>query len=225
MHRLVAEVDVSVEESLPVDPQFVEALADQRPLVVVFDDIHWGEPTFLDLVEYLADWTRDVPVLLLCLARPELLDVRPDWGGGKLNATSVLLEPLSDDECTRAGRRTSSARPSLRPTSEPASPTPPKGIPLFVEEMLSMLIDDGFSSATRVAGRRPATCDGSCAADDPRACSPLASIGLTGDERTVIERAAVEGKVVPRPASVEALPAGLGSPVAVAPELASCARS
>ena len=64
--------------------RFLEALGRRRPLVVVFDDIHWGEATFLDLVEHVAEWTRDAPVLLVCLARPELLDVRPGWGGGKL---------------------------------------------------------------------------------------------------------------------------------------------
>ena len=61
--------------------------------MVVFDDVHWGEPTFLDLIEHVADWSRDAPILLLCIARPELLD-SPGWGGGKLNATTVLLEPL-----------------------------------------------------------------------------------------------------------------------------------
>ena len=53
-----------------------------------------GRPPMLDLIEHIADWSRDVPILLLCIARPELLDRRPGWGGGKLNATSVLLEPL-----------------------------------------------------------------------------------------------------------------------------------
>ena len=67
----------------------------------MFDDIHWAEPTFLDLIEHLADWTRDAALLLLCVARPELLEVRPDWGGGKLNATTILLEPLPDDEASQ----------------------------------------------------------------------------------------------------------------------------
>ena len=56
--------------------------------------MHWGEETFLDLVEHVADLSRDAPILLLCMARPELLDRRPAWAGGKVNATSVLLEPL-----------------------------------------------------------------------------------------------------------------------------------
>jgi len=77
----------------------LEEVAHERPLVVVFDDIQWGEPTFLDLLDHIADLSRGAPILLLCLARPDLLDRRPGWGGGKLNTTTMLLEPLSRDEC------------------------------------------------------------------------------------------------------------------------------
>src|SRR5439155_6087551 len=67
--------------------KLLEAIARDRPLVVVIDDLHWAEPTLLDLVDHVADWSREAPVLLLAVARPELLDARPGWGGGKLNAT------------------------------------------------------------------------------------------------------------------------------------------
>src|SRR6185312_14734335 len=75
-----------------------ERLAAHTPLIVVFDDIQWGEATFLDLLEYLAEWIRDVPVLVLCLARPELLEVRPGWMAGKPDATIVRLHPLTPGE-------------------------------------------------------------------------------------------------------------------------------
>ena len=75
-----------------------EGLARSRPLVIVVDDLQWAEQTFLDLVEHVADLARDAPVVLLCMARPELLEARPGWGGGKLNAASILLEPLGADE-------------------------------------------------------------------------------------------------------------------------------
>src|SRR5690349_20429045 len=78
--------------------KLLEASTAERPLVVVFDDLHWGEPTFLDLVEHVADLSRGAPILLLCMARPELLDARSAWGGGKLNATTALLEPLAAEE-------------------------------------------------------------------------------------------------------------------------------
>ena len=89
----------------------LEAVARAQPLVCVFDDLHWGEATFLDLVEHVADLSRDAPILLLCMARPDLLDRRTGWGGGKVNATTVLLEPLAarrdgapDREPRAAGR-------------------------------------------------------------------------------------------------------------------------
>ena len=78
--------------------RFFEASAREQPLVLIFDDIHWGEPTFLDLVEHIADWSRDSAILLLCMARPDLLDARSTWGGGKLNAATVSLEPLTATE-------------------------------------------------------------------------------------------------------------------------------
>ena len=63
--------------------------------------MHWGEETFLDLIEHVADLSRDAPILLLCMARPDLLDRRTGWAGGKVNATSVLLEPLGPEETGR----------------------------------------------------------------------------------------------------------------------------
>ena len=79
--------------------RLLEARTAERPQVVVVDDLQWAEPVFIDLVEHVADLSRDAPIFLLCVARTELLDVRPDWGGGKMNATSILLEPLGADEC------------------------------------------------------------------------------------------------------------------------------
>ena len=72
----------------------LERLAADRPVVFMIDDLQWAEPTFLELVEHVADLARDAPILLACMARPELLDDHPAWAGGKLNATSILLEPL-----------------------------------------------------------------------------------------------------------------------------------
>ena len=95
----LAETGSRADESFLAVRTFFEGLARRRPLVLVFDDVHWGEATFLDLIEHIADWARDAPILLVCIARPELLEARPVWGGGKWNSTSILLEPLDDDEC------------------------------------------------------------------------------------------------------------------------------
>src|SRR5439155_18140013 len=79
----------SAQETFWAIRRLFEELARRSPLVVVLEDLHWAESTLLDLVEHLADWSHDAPMLLLCLARPELLDERPAWGGGKLNAASI----------------------------------------------------------------------------------------------------------------------------------------
>ena len=78
--------------------RFFEAIAEQNPLVVVFEDLHWADDDLLDFVDYMAEWTSEAPLVLVCTARPELLERRPDWGGGKRNATTISLAPLSDAE-------------------------------------------------------------------------------------------------------------------------------
>ena len=85
-------------ESFAAWRRFLEALADQRPLIAVFEDLHWADDDLLDFLDELADWASSVALLLVCTARPELLSRRPSWGGGKLNAATVALPPLSDTE-------------------------------------------------------------------------------------------------------------------------------
>ena len=81
--------------------KFFEALAEKRPLVLVFEDLQWGDDGLLDFVDHLVEWASGVPLLCVCTARPELLERRPDWGGGKRNATTISLSPLSDDDTAR----------------------------------------------------------------------------------------------------------------------------
>ncbi len=90
----LAETGGTAEEGFWGVRKLFEALAGKRPLIVVFDDLNWAEPTFLDLIEHVADWSRDAPILLICMARPDLLEIRPGWGGGRRNATAVFLESL-----------------------------------------------------------------------------------------------------------------------------------
>jgi predicted ATPase len=123
--------------------RLLEAVARRRPLVVVFDDLHWAEPTFLDLIEHVTELSRDAPIVVLCLARPELLEVRPGWGGGKLNATSILLEPLSEDD-TRQLITNLLSRGTLPSDAAARIADASEGNPLFAEELLGMLIDDGL---------------------------------------------------------------------------------
>src|SRR6185437_2884521 len=73
-----------------------EAIAEVFPLVLVLEDLHWADDGTLDFVEHLLDWSADTPLLVLCTARPELLDRRPMWGGGRLNSQTISLAPLDD---------------------------------------------------------------------------------------------------------------------------------
>ena len=80
---------------------FFESLAEQRPVVLVFEDLHWADDGLLDFVDYLVDWAGGVPLLVVCSARPELLERRPAWGGGKLNAITLALSPLGPEDSAR----------------------------------------------------------------------------------------------------------------------------
>jgi class 3 adenylate cyclase len=168
---------------------FRTLLEEAAPLVCVFDDLHWAEPTLLDLVDHIADWSRDAPMLVLCLARPELLDRRPGWAGGKLNATTVLLEPLSSAETDELierllgdGAVDEDLHSRIRDAAE--------GNPLFVEEMLAMVADSPGGGVVV-----PPTIQALLAARLDQ---------LDPSERDVLERGAVEGKVFHR-GTVEAL--------------------
>jgi DNA-binding SARP family transcriptional activator len=81
--------------------RFLEGLADLRPLVLVLEDLHWADEALLDFVDELPDRVRDAPLLILCAARPELLERRPGWGGGKANALTISIPPLSEEETER----------------------------------------------------------------------------------------------------------------------------
>src|SRR5207247_3543017 len=81
--------------------RFFEALAERGPLVLVFEDLHWADDQFLDFVDHLVDWAADVPLLVVGTARPELLERRPGWGGGKRNATTLSLAPLAEAETSQ----------------------------------------------------------------------------------------------------------------------------
>jgi class 3 adenylate cyclase len=122
--------------------RFFEALSRRRPVVAMFDDIHWAEERLLDVIEHVAEWSRDAPILLLSMARPELLEDRPGWGGGKRNATSVHLEPLSEPEADELIENLL-GHPALTPEIRERIRAAAQGNPLFVEEMLQMLLDDG----------------------------------------------------------------------------------
>jgi hypothetical protein len=191
----------AVEDAYWSVRRLFEHLARDRPLVVVFDDIHWAEPVFLDLIEHLADWTRDAAVLLLCVARPDLLEVRTNWGGGKLNASTILLEPL-DGETSSTLVDNLLGEADIPDTARRRILDAAEGNPLFVEEMLGMLIDDGLLRFED--GAWHAVEDLADVTVPPTIQLLLAARldRLDAEERAVIERGSVEGKVFHRGAVV-----------------------
>jgi class 3 adenylate cyclase len=135
---LADEEVVSREDTFRAARRLFETFAGSSPLILIFDDLHWAEQTLLDLVDHIADWSREAPILLLCMARPEFLDSRPGWGGGKMNAATILLEPLSEDEAETLIENllAGSDLPDLVRQRITASA---EGNPLFVEQMLALL--------------------------------------------------------------------------------------
>ena len=172
----------------------LEQQAAEQPLVLVVDDLHWAEPPMLDLVEHVADWSRSAPILLLCLARPELLDVRPGWAGGKLNATSVLLEPLAGPEADLLAAELF-VGVDLDEVTRTRIVSTADGNPLFLEEMAALARDARGN------------------VDVPPTIQALLQARLdtlNHDERIVIERGSVEGQVFHRSAVTALAPATPG---------------
>jgi class 3 adenylate cyclase len=171
----------SQEEAFAAWRRFFEALADQRPLVLVFEDIQWADDGLLDFIEHLVDWARDVPMLILCTARLELLERRPAWGGGKLNAAIIALAPLSDEETAKL-IATLSERALLAAETQSMLLDRAGGNPLYAEQFVRMLAERGSTEELSL----PETVQGIIAAR-------LDS--LAPDEKALLQDAAVVGKV------------------------------
>jgi len=174
--------------------RFLEWIGRDRPMVVILDDLQWAEPTFLDLIEYLAGWSRGVAMLLLCLGRPDLMDLRPTWGSGVANATVLPLGPLGELESARLvssllGGASLDDRMFAR-IAESAG-----GNPLFLEEMLRMLEDDGLVRRDRAGLVADAELDLVRVPDSIHALLSARLDRLSQEERLVIRSASVVGKV------------------------------
>jgi class 3 adenylate cyclase/tetratricopeptide (TPR) repeat protein len=157
----------------------LESLAADRPVLVHIDDLQWAEPLLLDLLDHVVGLSRGAPILLLCTARPELLEERPVWGGGKLNATTMMLESLGTAECQALLIELGDG---LDPAARARVVTASEGNPLFLEEMSALARETGSDAV-------PSTIQALLAARLER---------LEVGEREVLERGAVEGEVFHR---------------------------
>ena len=137
------ESDDRRDEAFSAWRRLLEALAEQRPLVLVFEDLHWADDGLLDFVDHLADWVVGVPLLLLGTARPELLARRPGWGGGKRNATTLSIGALSEADTARL--LASLLDQTLLPANVQVEVLRRVGgNPLYAGEYVRMLQDRGF---------------------------------------------------------------------------------
>ena len=161
--------------------RFLEALAEQRPLVLVFEDLHWADESLLDFVDELVDWVTDVPLLVVGTARPELLERRPGWGGGKLNATTLALSALSDEQTALLLGRLLD-RPVLGAESQQTLLERAGGNPLYAEQFAELFLEQGSADELRL----PETLQGIIAARLD---------GLPQSEKALLQDAAVIGKV------------------------------
>ena len=213
--RLATAIGLSDEPAAQADlfwaaRRTLEHLAGTRPLVVVFEDIHWAEPTFLDLIDHLAEWSRDAPIFLLAPARPELLDARAGWGGGKLNATTILLETLPADATGRLIDALPGG-PSLPGALRQRIAAAAEGNPLFVEELMAMLVDDGVVRPANGGWEAVGDIDDLTIPPTIQALLAARLDRLSADERHVAERASVVGRVF-EPEAVAALSQASSTP-------------
>lgn len=194
--RLAAIVGVGgaagpIQETFLAIRKAFESLAARQPLMLVFDDIQWAEATFLDLIEYVAAFTVGYPMLLLCLARPELLENRSDWGE---TGSIIRLDPLGSDESERLVDNLlgdlSGAEEMKRQIMEGAG-----GNPLFMEETLRMLVDQG--ALTREGDRWVVESDSPHlgAPETVHAVIAARLDRLDDQDRDVLQRASVVGEV------------------------------
>jgi predicted ATPase/class 3 adenylate cyclase len=175
--------------------QFFEALAERRPLVLVFEDLHWADAGLLDFVDYLMDWAYGVPLLVVGTTRPELLARRPGWAGGKPNALTLSLAPLSEEDTARLvssllGRSVLDAREEAMLLAQAG------GNPLYAEQYVQMLAEQG-------AGQKPPL---------PESIQGIIAARLdllAPAEKRLLQDAAVIGKVF-WPGAVAALGGGAG---------------
>jgi predicted ATPase/class 3 adenylate cyclase len=164
--------------------EFVDELADVQPLLLVFEDIHWAEEPLLELIDHLAQWVRERALLIVCLARPELLDIRPGWGGGRIRSTAIELEPLPRSDSERL------ADALLEDAELPANVRThlldkTEGNPLFVEETVRMVLESG-GDGDGAFERIPDTLQALIAARIDR---------LPQSEKLLLQRASVIGRV------------------------------
>jgi class 3 adenylate cyclase/tetratricopeptide (TPR) repeat protein len=181
------------EELFDAWRRFLERMAARYPLVLVLEDLHWADAGLLDFVDHLADWASG-PILILTMARPELLETRPSWGGGKRNYAAIYLDPLTEPECEAMVEDLLSSDLPTAVTRLVAERS--EGNPLYAEEIVRMLIDRGVLRATEAS--RWEVAQPIEQVEVPRSIQALIAARLDtlpAEEKTIVQDAAVAGRI------------------------------
>ncbi|HEX9311218.1 MAG TPA: adenylate/guanylate cyclase domain-containing protein [Actinomycetota bacterium] len=172
---------------------FLEGVAAQGPMVLVFEDVHWADAAMLEFVEHLVAWSTGVSIVLVCTARPELFERKPGWGGGTGNSATIALSPLSPDDTARLVSALLSE--ALLPAETQAALIERSGgNPLYAEEFVRMLVDRGVL----VRRGRVATIAEGAEIPLPESVQGIISARLdtlAPDRKAMLQDAAVVGKV------------------------------
>jgi predicted ATPase len=176
---------------------FFERLAEGYPTVLAFEDMQWADASLLDFVEYLLDWSRNHPILVITLARPELLERRPTWGAGQRSFTSLYLEPLSEEAMAEL---LAGLVPGLPSEVRDRVLARAEGVPLYAVETVRMLLDRGALVQEGPAYRLTAPVESLEVPETLHALIAARLDGLTAEERRLLQDAAVLGKTFSRDA-------------------------
>jgi predicted ATPase/class 3 adenylate cyclase len=174
---------------------FFERLADSDPVVMVFEDMHWADPSLLDFVEYLLEWARDHPLYIITLTRPELMERRPTWGASLRTFSSIYLEPLSEQAMQEL---LSGFVPGLPPELLTRILARAEGVPLYAVETVRMLLDRGLLVQEGSVYRPVGAIETLEVPETLQALIAARLDGLTGEERRLLQDAAVWGKTFTR---------------------------
>jgi predicted ATPase len=187
--------------------KLLESAARVRPVIAVVDDIQWAEPALLDLLEHVCDLSRGTPIVLVCMARPDIVDERPGWGAGRPNASSIVLETLDETDSRTLAEQlvlASEVPPGFTERILEAA----QGNPLFIEQVVAHLADQGMEAGAD---------DGLHGVAIPGTLTALLEArldSLSDLQRAVLQRGSVEGQVFHRGGVATLLPSALRDEVA-----------
>jgi class 3 adenylate cyclase/tetratricopeptide (TPR) repeat protein len=186
---------------------FFEHVAERGVVVLVFEDLQWADDGLLDFIDHILDWSRERPIYIITLARPELLDRRRDWGAGRRNFTSLVLEPLEPDQMREL---LAGLVPGLPATAVERVLERAEGIPLYAVETVRMMLSDGLVALDNGVYRPTGDITELSVPASLHALIASRLDGLEPADRSLLQAASVIGKVF----SVDAVAAVSGEPAA-----------